>query len=69
VYVSSPDGDYRMPMLTPHDDYLIVAIPYQELEYGRWREPGFLRSVRDRATRVTITSTEKKVLDLRIATP
>jgi hypothetical protein len=62
----SPAGEYRIRMLPPRDDYLIVALPFEELELGQWRDPAFLRSVRDRATRISLGSTENKVLHLQV---
>jgi hypothetical protein len=67
VRIARPDkdGSYRFRMLPAHDDYLLVSALL--LEPGQYMDPEFLRSVRERAMRLTIYEGEKKVQNIRIA--
>jgi hypothetical protein len=67
VRIARPDkdGSYRFRMLPAHDDYLLVSA--LQLEPGQYMDPEFLRSVRERAMRLTIYEGEKKVQNIRIA--
>ena len=60
------EGIYRFDRIAAHDDYLLVAAV--GLEPGQWMDPDFLRSVRDRALRLSIGLGEKKVQHIRMAT-
>ncbi len=66
IRVSRPDkaGAYRTP-LTPHDDYLIVAVT--GLEDGQWADPDFLRAAKEVADRFAIAEGETKVQNLKLA--
>jgi hypothetical protein len=67
VRVARPekDGTYWFRMLPAHDDYLLIAA--FDLEPGQYMDPDFLRSVRDRAMRLSLFDGEKKVQNIRIA--
>lgn len=67
VRVARPekDGTYRFRTLPAHNDYLLVAA--FDLEPGQFMDPDFLRSVRDRAMRLSLFEGEKKVQNIRIA--
>jgi hypothetical protein len=65
VRVARPDksGSYRL-VLTPHDDYLIVAAA--GLEEGQWTDPEFLRAAKESAERLAIAEGETKVHNPRL---
>jgi hypothetical protein len=52
-------------MLAPYDDYLLVS--EVGIEPNQRLEPEFLRSVRDRALRLSIALGEQKVQHIRMA--
>jgi hypothetical protein len=54
---------YRFQRLLPHD-YLLATVP--AVEPGQWQDPDFLRSVRDRAVRVSVGDGETKVQNLKV---
>jgi hypothetical protein len=59
------EGTYRFRMLAPYDDYLLVSAV--GIEPNQWLDPEFLRSVRDRALRLSIALGEQKVQNIRMA--
>ena len=58
---TSRDGAFRIADL-PEGDYLIVALPQQQLD---WTQPKFFETLSRLATRVTLGSGEARSLDLR----
>jgi hypothetical protein len=54
---------YRFQRLLPHD-YLLATVA--TVEPGRWQDPEFLRSVRDRAVRVSVGDGETRVQNLKV---
>lgn len=67
VRIARPDkeGIYKFTNLTAHDDYLLVTAV--QLEPGQHMDPDFLKSVRDRAMRLSLYEGEKRVQNIRIA--
>lgn len=67
VRIARPDkdGTYRFRMLPAHNDYLLVTA--LQIEPGQYMDPDFLKSVRDRAMRVSLNEGEKRVQNIRIA--
>jgi hypothetical protein len=59
------DGTYRLRMLPGHNDYLLVTA--LQIEPGQYMDPDFLRSIRDRAMRLSLYDGEKRVQNIRIA--
>jgi Carboxypeptidase regulatory-like domain len=55
-------GAYRIRGL-PAGDYYLLAV--DDVEQGEWFDPAYLDSVKDKATRVTLSEGDKKTLDLR----
>ncbi|HUE87406.1 MAG TPA: carboxypeptidase-like regulatory domain-containing protein [Vicinamibacterales bacterium] len=62
---TTPEGTFRMPGL--HQGEYLVAIT-GPIEPGRWQDPEYLRSLVERATRVSVLEGEKKIVNLRIST-
>jgi hypothetical protein len=60
----SPKGEFQFVGLPPYDDYLIAVAP--DMEPGQDQDPEFLRSLRDRSTRVSLQEGETKTQNLRI---
>lgn len=67
-------GEFRLYGLNPgqyyvsarvESSYLVAVI---DLEQGQWMDPDFLRSVRERALRLSISLGEKKVQNIRMVT-
>jgi hypothetical protein len=67
VRLARPDkaSTYKFTMVPAHNDYLLVTA--LQLEPGQWMDPDFLRSVRDRAMRLSLYDGEKRVQNIRIA--
>jgi hypothetical protein len=68
IRLARPDkaGAYKFSMIPAHHDYLLVTA--LQLEPGQFMDPDFLRSVRDRAMRLSLSDGEKRVQNIRIAT-
>jgi hypothetical protein len=62
---TAPTGAFGVPGLHPGDHYIAFTGP---IEPGRWQDPEYLRSLVQRATRVSVLDGEKKTVNLRIAT-
>ena len=67
IRLARPDkaGAYKFSMIHAHNDYLLVTA--LQLEPGQFMDPEFLRSVRDRALRLSLSDGEKRVQNIRIA--
>jgi protocatechuate 3,4-dioxygenase beta subunit len=62
---TTPEGTFRMLGLHPGEYLIAFTGP---IEPGRWQDPDYLRSLVERATRVSVLDGEKKTVNLRIST-
>jgi hypothetical protein len=62
---TAPDGTFRVAGLHQGEYLMAITGP---IEPGRWFDPDYLRSLVERATRVSVLEGEKKTVSLRIAT-
>jgi hypothetical protein len=62
---TAPTGAFGVPGLHPGDYYIAFTGP---IEPGRWQDPDYLRTLVERATRVSVLDGEKKTVNLRIST-
>jgi len=69
IKAARPDqaGVYRMTGLPPAGDYLVVAL--QGLEDGQAGDPDFLATIKDLATKFTLTEGETKAVDVKLSAP
>jgi hypothetical protein len=58
------DGSFRFTMLRPRSDYLLAVVP--EMEQGQWQDPDFLKSIKTRATALSLADGEKKIQNLQV---
>jgi hypothetical protein len=61
---ASGRGTFQIPGLPPNEQYRAIAVDY--LEDGEESDPDFLKRMRDRATRFSLTEGEQRSLDLRL---
>ncbi|HXG87300.1 MAG TPA: carboxypeptidase-like regulatory domain-containing protein [Vicinamibacterales bacterium] len=57
-------GVYRFQRLFGHGDYLLATVP--DMEPGQWQDPDVLKTLVDRAIRVSLNDGESKVQNVRI---
>ncbi len=69
IKAARPDqeGTYRVSGLPPSENYLVAAV--QGLEDGQAGDPEFLATIKDLATRFTLSEGETKAVDVKLSAP